>query len=166
MASTPNLLVNDSLGPIAALLLNRRREQLEALAEAVLSVLDLIDGDPDLEPDGDEQDGSMAEDDFRQPVPDPADGPGCPISDPDLEHDGREPHAYNEDVSSDLEGYRFHVRRIRASRCVPRIEQYRDWYSRQIVRRKVGHRLVREPTVPTKRQLLTRKRGMPKRPRA
>lgn len=50
-------------------------------AEILLRRLDDIDGDPDLSPDGDELDGSLAEDDFS-PKGTGISGPGCPLSDP------------------------------------------------------------------------------------
>lgn len=60
------------------------------IAQAMLNRLDDIDGDPDIEPNGDERDGSSAEDDFwHHPSTYAA---GCPVSDPGgCEHDGREP---------------------------------------------------------------------------
>ena len=39
------------LGPFSARLAQIPRERLEALSEAVIASLDMMDGDPDLEPD-------------------------------------------------------------------------------------------------------------------
>lgn len=63
------------------------------IAASLLDKLDDIDGDPDVEPNGDEQDGNLGEDDFCIHRPGMwGGGPGCPISDPGGdEHDGREP---------------------------------------------------------------------------
>lgn len=44
--------------------------------------MDDLDGDPDLGPDGDELDGSMAEDDFHPPNANWMGHAGCPVSDP------------------------------------------------------------------------------------
>lgn len=55
------------------------RHVLDRLVERAIDHLDQLDGDPDLEGDGDEQDGNHAEDDFASFR---ADGPGCPVSDP------------------------------------------------------------------------------------
>lgn len=59
------------------------RRRLEAAVEMLLQVLDLIDGDADLEPDGDERDSNGAEDDFMNHSLWAA-GPGCAVSDPDM----------------------------------------------------------------------------------
>jgi hypothetical protein len=75
---------------VMRMLASHSREQLEGFIEVALSLLDLADGDPDIEADGDEADGTGAEDEegghtFY------ASGPGCEISDPGgCEHDGRE----------------------------------------------------------------------------
>ncbi len=53
---------------------------LAEVCESLVSTLDIAAGDPDLEPNGDELDGDGGEDDFMQHN---ADGPGCPIADPD-----------------------------------------------------------------------------------
>lgn len=52
----------------------------------LIDVLDRIDSDPDLEPNGDELDGTGGEDDFMDHYP-PDRSPGCPIADPDLAAD-------------------------------------------------------------------------------
>lgn len=54
---------------------------VEALIEELIGALDAADGDLDLEPNGDELDGSTAEDEFvvhGQSIG----GPGCPFADP------------------------------------------------------------------------------------
>ena len=72
-----------------------RRAVLEALVEAAIAALDEADGDPDVEVNGDELDGSSAEEDI--PVASRSgqcvlSEPGCPVSDPGgCEHDGLEP---------------------------------------------------------------------------
>lgn len=61
------------------------RHELESVVELMIERLDAIDGDPDLEPNGDELDGNCSEDDdCPHNVPIHLHGPGCPISDPDL----------------------------------------------------------------------------------
>lgn len=58
------------------------RPSLERLTARMIEVLDTMDGDPDLELNGDELDGSLGEDDFHNASTTPWTGPGCPISDP------------------------------------------------------------------------------------
>ena len=53
---------------------------LGAMVNAGLELLDVVGGDPDAEPNGDEGDGPRGEDDFCEHF---AGGPGCPLSDPD-----------------------------------------------------------------------------------
>lgn len=53
---------------------------LADVCEQLVETLDVVAGDPDLEPNGDELDGDGGEDDFMQHA---ANGPGCPIADPD-----------------------------------------------------------------------------------
>lgn len=59
------------------------RDARESLS-ATIDLLDIIDGDPDLEPNGDELDGNASEDDWMHHG---HHGPGCPISDPDCSVD-------------------------------------------------------------------------------
>lgn len=60
------------------------REQIAAAAAALVDLLDDIDGDPDVELNGDEADGTGSEDDFIDHLaPYSMRGPGCPIADPD-----------------------------------------------------------------------------------
>jgi hypothetical protein len=55
--------------------------ELGAAIEALIALYDAAEGDPDLELNGDEHDGTNGEDDF---VNHPNHyGPGCPIADPD-----------------------------------------------------------------------------------
>lgn len=78
------------------------REQAEQMLEAITTMqretaimagwliahMDRQDGNPDIEANGDERDGSLGEDDFAELT---GYGPGCPIADPGgCEHDGRE----------------------------------------------------------------------------
>ena len=56
-----------------------KREQLAGFIEVAISLLDVVDGDEDVEANGDEADGDFCEDDFTTFR---AEGPGCPISDP------------------------------------------------------------------------------------
>ncbi|GAA4643973.1 hypothetical protein GCM10023115_19330 [Pontixanthobacter gangjinensis] len=73
------------------------REQIAQAAQALIDVLDAIDGEPDDEEDdpGEEDDaaGQYDEDYWTSPLPAghmQDYGPGCPMADPDSEHDGRE----------------------------------------------------------------------------
>ena len=54
------------------------RAELERLAERVIETMDDLDGDPDVEANGDELDGSMGEDDFHQHGADTLGLPGNP----------------------------------------------------------------------------------------
>jgi len=109
-------------------------------AEIILRRLDDIDGDPDLSPDGDELDGTAAEDDFY-PHSNWRAEPGCPISDPDMAVDDEGCDDINDDreeeyprtpdygidqtkqipeamvIASDRIGMRVHRDRIRRTRC-------------------------------------------------
>lgn len=58
------------------------RAVLSRLTERMIDRLDAMDGDPDLEPNGDdERTGDEGEPDFRRTRCNK--GPGCPIADPD-----------------------------------------------------------------------------------
>lgn len=148
------------------------RHDLEALTERLIETLDLLDGDNDLELNGDELDGTGGEDDFCIHGANTGQygGPGCPIADPDEavddvacdEDSDREPQDYADDEFSDPDARADHRRRIRRNRCAP------EWSHLHISGRPaiVGHRLFREPNVPSERRLLRRKRGVPRYPRA
>lgn len=59
------------------------REGLTLAITELIDLLDQIDGDPDIEANGDERDGTAAEDDFYPHSLDWFGHPGCPIADPD-----------------------------------------------------------------------------------
>lgn len=72
---------------LLAIMVTLNRSSVAAAIDALIDRLDTLDGDPDVEPNGDELDGGTGEDEF------PVEGgyvaygaghPGCPISDPDL----------------------------------------------------------------------------------
>lgn len=150
------------------------REAVEQLIERAIEVLDHMDGDPDAE------DATDLEDDFSlsEQALGYGDGAGCPISDPGGDFANEDdfgghrqspippgPGCENSDPAMyDPKAYAEHKRRIQASRCVQHIRRYRDWQSGEIVQEVDCHELVHPPTVPTKRQMLTRKRGVPRRP--
>lgn len=60
--------------------------QLDIAIEALIELRNALDGDADVEPNGDELDGENAEDSFGPPPGNVAAwaGPGCPIADPDM----------------------------------------------------------------------------------
>lgn len=58
------------------------RATLERLAQQIIDHLDDMDPDPDVEPNGDEQDGNQSEDDFMDHGERWKQEPGCPIADP------------------------------------------------------------------------------------
>ena len=64
--------------PIMRLLSRFDRTKIEAFAEVSIALLDLIDGDPDLEDD--DPAGQMTEDEISA-YPVHGDGPGCGLSD-------------------------------------------------------------------------------------
>lgn len=69
---------------VMALLSRFSRDELGNAIEVMVTLLDLWDADPDIEPNGDELDSSAAEDDFvPHNVPGHLQGPGCPIADDD-----------------------------------------------------------------------------------
>jgi len=93
------------VAPVLRLLGDFDRKKLESFIEISIALLDLYDGDPDVEANGDELDGVYDEDEFAD-MNHHASGPGCNISDPGgCEHDGREEEAafrhgvYGEDQS-------------------------------------------------------------------
>lgn len=68
------------------------RQAIELAVDAFISRLDDMDGDPDLELNGDELDGTGAEDELAPGLhAGPFSGAGCPISDPDDARDEGEP---------------------------------------------------------------------------
>ena len=58
------------------------RPLLERLAQSIIDRLDDMDGDTDVEPNGDELDGNQSEDDFMDHGGGWGQEPGCPIADP------------------------------------------------------------------------------------
>lgn len=71
-----------SLEGMLAVIPSLPRPALARLVQHAIDRMDDIDGDPDLELNGDEADGSMGEDDFHDQSADWEGFPGCPISDP------------------------------------------------------------------------------------
>lgn len=69
------------------------RSDFERLVQSAIDLLDRADGDADSEANGDECDGSFAEDEAAACFALSGYGPGCIITDCDSEHDGREPEA-------------------------------------------------------------------------
>jgi hypothetical protein len=73
------------LPPVLAFLMGvpvAPRDAIERVIQAAIDALDTMDGDPDLEADGDELDGTGGEDDFCDHNSNWLAYPGCPISDP------------------------------------------------------------------------------------
>lgn len=101
----PNLLTTFDRGTIASAI------------EVMMAVLDAIDGDPDIEPNGDELDGTGAEDDFCDHS-DLYGYPGCPISDPGGgDEDGGQEAEGGEAWEMDRTLMRPHRDRIRCEAC-------------------------------------------------
>ena len=66
---------------VSRVLASFSRDELSGFIAVAIDLLDLAEGDTDLEPNGDELDGSLGEDDWH-PAGLAFAGPGCPISDP------------------------------------------------------------------------------------
>lgn len=78
------VITRSDLTGAAALLANLDRSVIASAVEVLVNLLDVLDGDPDVEANGDELDGNGAEDDFcEHNTPLSLQGPGCPIADPD-----------------------------------------------------------------------------------
>lgn len=94
---TPNRFPPAAAARVAGRMLDRfNRDELGNAIEVLVELLDIWDGDPDVEANGDELDGSGGEDDFVDHGRWQG-AAGCPISDPGgCEHDGREMNAYSD----------------------------------------------------------------------
>lgn len=96
------------------------RKAIERAAQALIDLLDVIDGDNDLEANGDELDGSMGEDDFHDQY---GTAPGCPVSDP-----GGDPLDFGERE----EGVLVPIYAIDQSQGPTNVtEAVQDWYRRR-----------------------------------
>jgi hypothetical protein len=74
----------NAASPVERVLGRFSRTELEGFIAVAIELLDLADGDPDTERNGDELDGSLSEEDFVDWSNGPCvwDGPGCPVADP------------------------------------------------------------------------------------
>lgn len=71
------------------------RAELARITERLIDRMDELDGDSDVELNGDERDGTGAEDDFCDQNADWLEHPGCPVSDPgedNGDHEREKPH--------------------------------------------------------------------------
>lgn len=66
------------------------RAELSQLTERMIDRLDEIDGDTDVELNGDEFDGLLGEDDFHDHSANWIGYPGCPVPDPSEDHHDQE----------------------------------------------------------------------------
>jgi hypothetical protein len=169
------------------------RATLANAVEVLVCVLDALDGDPDVEED--DPSGQRDEDGvntggtptFGWGGPQAA---GCPISDPDSAVDDEGCDDINDDreeecdlvpdygidqmecipekvvIASDRAAMRAQCERIRKTRCFARKRRYRDFRSGAERVEIAGYQLFADPVAPTRRQMLRRKRGVPRRPRA
>jgi len=161
---------------VSRLLARYSRDELAGFVAVAIDLLDAADGDPDLELNGDELDGMGAEDDFGvQRAPLHLEGPGCPLADPDMAADDQgcddidqdlEPEECPEEFSDPAVRAR-HRRRIQRTRCIRRYRIRRHSLTGEIMSREVARYELDEWRVPslTRRSLLKRKRGVPRRPR-
>ena len=140
------------------------RPTLEAFLAVAIDLLDTLDGDPDTEDDDPagqcDEDGVNTRDNGS--VAFAPDDLECGLT-PDWGINQTKPLAAAIVIEVDQEGMQAHRDRIRATRCVP--EYQRDWRTEKLEPSTCDFILVNEPTVPTKRQLLKRKRGVPRQPR-
>lgn len=79
---------------VMAILSRFDRKQLSGFIAVAIDLADAMDGDTDVELNGDEADGNASEDDFMQHG---GEGPGCPIADPDRGVDD-DPEGYDDGV--------------------------------------------------------------------
>jgi len=88
---------------VAATLLSRHSAtEIAEAVDVLVDVLDLLGGDPDIEPNGDELDGTNAEDEIGNNHLSHTDpGAGCPISDPDSAVDDRPCDEPTQDLEPD-----------------------------------------------------------------
>jgi hypothetical protein len=141
-----------SLDTLLAAIPSLPRPLLDRLVAHMIDHIDEVDGDADLEDDDpdtsveDDPQGIDPEEDLG--IEDQLEGP----EESDAYHDLR--------PIADPEAYREHRARLRKDRCWPlsRVRRASFGYQERM--------LSVEPTVPSKRQLLRRKRGIPRRPRA
>lgn len=92
-----------SLAVALAVIPTLPRPLLDRLTARMIERLDELAGDTDVEPNGDELDGTLGEDEFKRPGCNTGiwGGPGCPISEPDVgQDDFGEPD--NEDYADEV----------------------------------------------------------------
>jgi hypothetical protein len=105
-------LVHDPARPpripaVARILSQFDRPHLEGFITVAISLLDVLDGDADLEPSGDELDGTNAEDEIGNNHLNHTDpGAGCKISDPDSAVDDRPCDEPMQDLEPDYDAER------------------------------------------------------------
>lgn len=127
------------------------RDEIGEIIEYLVGVLDMADGDCDLEDD--DPAGGNIEDDGE---PEEGHTPDWPID----QRRCVSPELVAHDARAQLD---MHRERFRESRCAPRY--VRNWRN-AIVPVSGEFRLMSDPRVPTARQMLRRKRGAPRQPRA
>ena len=88
MATVYQLPTTPPMPAVARILARYDRPKLEAFISVAIDLLDVLAGDPDAEED--DPAGQHDEDDWNTLLAYSGNGPGCDISDPDREHDGRE----------------------------------------------------------------------------
>lgn len=75
----PNLL--PPMPAVTRILSRFDRDQLAGFIAVAIDLADAMDGDPDIEPDGDEEDGQFTEDEPAAKFAELGYGPGCEIAD-------------------------------------------------------------------------------------
>lgn len=89
MNALTNFPASAPMPAVARIMARFERDQLAGFIAVALDLLDTLDGDPDVELNGDEADGSLGEDDFSPQGAPGEPGPGCPLSDPDYAVDDK-----------------------------------------------------------------------------
>ena len=82
---------------VMAILSRFDRPTLEAFLTVAVDLLDLADGDPDIEETGDDQDGSLSEEEPAARFAEMGNGPGCDVADTDEGIDERPHDGIDED---------------------------------------------------------------------
>lgn len=88
IAQFPNSLPLPAVARVASLMINRHSPgEIAAAIDILMDLLDFVGGDPDTESNGDELDGSGAEEEDTPPSDYGDFQPGCSLSDPAEEDD-------------------------------------------------------------------------------
>ena len=153
----------DAIEQMLASIPSLPRPMLSRLVTHMIDHLDDLDGDADIEMNGDELDGTLGEDDFHDQSQNWLGYPGCPVADPGgCEHDGFEPDNTPSRITG-WEGLDTPRTRIRSNRCSSTYKRRYDrqsgvWYRARRRSQVRPKRLSATSTATLRRQSLRRKR--------